>query len=95
MFERFIYMKLEVVGTVWDMGYRSHCQDVAKNLNATGYAVNLDMDRVEVVVECEPEVATEFLQRIKKSYVNYLEIKEVKLVRRRNHKAFEELPDRF
>jgi len=89
MFEKFIHLKLFAVGNVVDVGYRSHCCQVAKKLGVTGYANNLEDARVEVVAECEPPVATEFLRQIRyEGHVTSLDIVEVELVKERKYKTF-------
>ena len=89
MFEKIIYLKLFAVGNVIDVGYRAHCERVARELNVTGYANNLVDASVEVVAECDPAVATEFLKRIRmEGHVEHLDIREVKLVSKRKYRDF-------
>lgn len=52
-------MKAWVYGKVQGVGYRMFCRRQARELGITGYAINLDDGRVEVMmVGDEPQLAT-------------------------------------
>jgi acylphosphatase len=60
-------------GRVQGVGFRFTAEDIAQDLNVTGWVKNLLDGRVEVVAEAEEDLLKEFLERINKYFSRYIQ----------------------
>ena len=60
-------------GRVQGVGFRFTAEDVAQDLEVTGWVKNLRDGGVEVVAEAEEERLKEFLERINKYFSRYIQ----------------------
>jgi acylphosphatase len=89
MVNGFLKIKIIAKGDVIGVGFRAHCDRLAKRMNATGYARNLSDGTVEVEFEFEPSLAGEILRGIRlKGHVESLDIREISLESERVHEGF-------
>jgi len=64
-------------GRVQGVGFRFSAEDIARQLNVTGWAKNLHDEKVEIVAEAEEEVLKSFLEEINKTFSRYIADSEV------------------
>ncbi len=60
-------------GRVQGVGFRFTAEDIAQDLDVTGWVKNLRDGRVEVVAEAEEGLLKEFLERINKYFSMYIQ----------------------
>jgi len=64
-------------GRVQGVGFRFMAQDIARNLNITGWVKNLSDGRVETVCEAEDTKIKEFLSQVKERFRGYVTDEDV------------------
>ena len=60
-------------GRVQGVGFRFTAEDLARNLEVTGWVRNLRDTRVEVVAEAEEQALRSFLSRIERYFRSYIQ----------------------
>ncbi|PIP21120.1 MAG: acylphosphatase [Candidatus Omnitrophica bacterium CG23_combo_of_CG06-09_8_20_14_all_40_11] len=65
-------------GQVQGVGFRFTAQDLAQDLDVTGWVKNLRDGRVEVVAEAEEDLLKDFLERLNKYFSRYIQDVDIK-----------------
>jgi acylphosphatase len=64
MGESLLEVRLRVEGRVHGVGYRAHCERLARELELTGYAANMPDGSVEALVQGTPKSVQAFVEKI-------------------------------
>ncbi len=64
-------------GRVQGVGFRFAAEDIARDLEVTGWVKNLRDGRVELVGEAEEDVLKDFLKRINQYFAHYIQDVEI------------------
>jgi acylphosphatase len=65
------------IGRVQGVGFRYTVQDIAREMNVSGWVKNLHDGRVEVAAEQEEERLIDFLDRVGHAFRNYIQNTDV------------------
>jgi len=60
-------------GRVQGVGFRFTAEDIARDLEITGWVKNLRNGRVELIAEAEEEVLKDFLNRLNQYFARYIQ----------------------